>query len=147
MASFVYNSGLDLLANWETENHLFLLFSDPGYVPNRDDRFISDLAGLGGEIPPDIGYNRVGVSGAVRIVDDTNNMIRYDCDDPIFGTFTTGPISAMFLAQDFGALDRVNFVETTCGLIAYYELDAESDGINPFVVYLNSLGVGYLDSP
>lgn len=93
---FVYNRSLDAMSTFGTSGtYIWLLLQDT-YVPDPAHDFIADLTG---EVTV-ASYARVTVTGASRTVDDTNDRIVYDADDPDFGDLeTTQSAQYLILAQ------------------------------------------------
>lgn len=140
MSDLAYNRGLDELSTWTSNTFKFLLLKGSGYTPNKDHDYVADLTPASNEITV-AGYTRQTAATKTRTIDDTNDRITYDCDDPSFGTLTAGEtISAMVLYR-FVTNDADSI------LVAYCDLaDTATGSASPFVVTINTAGIAYVDS-
>lgn len=94
----LYNKGLDALAEIETAGFSWLLLKDTGYLFNRDHGFLTDLD-LGTNEVSVTSYERVGLTGGTRTVDDILSRVVYSADTPDFGTLEAGDnVTAIVLA-------------------------------------------------
>jgi hypothetical protein len=138
MADIVYNSGLDELAAWETSTYLFLLLQGGGYTPDRDHVFVADL-GPGSNEVDGAGYARVTAATKTRTVDNTGDLVAYDCDDPAFGAIAAGETVTGMVLYRFATDD------TDSPLVGYYDLADTATTGAAFTVALAPTGVAYLD--
>lgn len=134
MADGLYTRDLDILSTWAAGTFQFLLLKGTGYTFNPDHDFVSDLTPASNEAAG-VGYARVTAATKTRTVDDTNNWIAYDCDNPAFGSIAAGEtITAMVLFR-FVTNDAAS------PLIAYYDLgNVATDGA-AFTPSLNATGL------
>lgn len=139
MADSVYNRGLDEMSTWTTNTFKFLLLKGSGYTFNKDHDFVADLTPASNEVTVS-GYSRQTAATKSRTIDDTNDRITYDCDDPTFGTLVAGEtVSAMVLYR-FVTNDSDSI------LIGYYDLPDTATNGTTFSVVLSVSGAFYLDA-
>lgn len=81
--TIVYNSGLDLMQQWETDEYGMLLLDDT-YTEDPEHILVSDVVAYEIAIL-DTDYFRLVPENPWRFVDDTLSRITYGCDDPAFG--------------------------------------------------------------
>jgi hypothetical protein len=138
VADLLYNRGADELTAFTTSTYKFLLLKGSGYTPNKDHDYVADLTPASNEVTV-AGYARVTAATKTRTIDDTNDRITYDCDDPAFGSLTAGQtVSAMVLYR-FVTNDADSI------LIAYYDLADTATNGSAFTVQLSTAGVAYVD--
>lgn len=140
MADGIYNRGLDEMAAWGSSTYKFLLLKGSGYTFSKDHDFVADLTPGSNELSV-AGYGRVTAASKTRTIDDSADRIKYDCDNPDFGTLTAGQtVTAMVLFR-FVTNDADSI------LIGYYDLsDFPTDGTD-YVVTISGDGVMYADAP
>lgn len=138
MAVTIYNRGLDQLNDFTSGTYKWLLLKSTGYTVDRDHDFVSDLTPASNEISAS-GYARVTASTKTRTIDDTNDRISYDCDDPAFGSIAAG--------QTYGAAVLFKFVtnDSDSILIAYFTLTATATDGSPVTPVIPAGGFIYAD--
>lgn len=110
------------------------------YVPNKDHDFVGDLAGLI-EITV-AGYARQTLANKAVNLDDANDRVEYDFDDPSFGNLPSGQtVLAIILYVQTGGDDSTPNddilwcrIDTATGLPAVL-------GGGPFTVAINAEGL------
>lgn len=137
MAVTVYNRGLDQLNDFTSGTYKWALLKS-GYTVNRDHDFVADLTPGSNEISGS-GYARVTASGKTRTIDDTNDRISYDCDDPAFGSIVAGEtyVAAVLFKQVTNDADSI--------LIAYFPLASTATDGSPVTPAIPAGGFMYVD--
>jgi hypothetical protein len=137
--TIIYNSGLDLLRNFETDDFECLLLNS-GYTEDPTDEFVSDLTPGTNEITTlGLDYFRAELTNKTRTVDNFLNRISYDCDDPFFGDPAIGQfVDHMVLFRNSGS-------DATSPLVACISVPSAPTTGTGFVIVLNSAGLIYTD--
>jgi hypothetical protein len=131
----VYNYGLDQLATWASGGYKMLLISDASFVTAKSNQYVSALSGS--EVTA-VSYERATLISGTRTVDNTNNLIRYDANDPSFGSPVSGETVYGMVAFKSGTSDA----DST--LIAYYPFTTPvPTASSTFTVTLSSDGLIY----
>jgi len=132
-----YNTGLDLMADWVTQDYKLALLDDT-YVEDRTQQYLSEV------LPYElldltVDYIRCTPTGKTRTTDVFLNRIVYDCDLLGFGAPTGGQIAgSMVLFKWTG--DAIS-----SPMIANIDLgDVVMTG-GLFAVVVNSAGLIYTD--
>lgn len=97
----IYNAGLDVLYNWETDltNFFWILMQSGAF--NRDHGTVYVVTNAGVDEVSVSGYNRTQTSGNSRTVDNTSDIISYTTDNISMGTLGAGQnIVSILLAYD-----------------------------------------------
>lgn len=134
MTTTVYNSGLDAISGWTTDDFGFLLV-DSGYIPDVDHVFVStaatfELAGTN--------YTRQPVTGPTRTVDNTLDRIVYNCDDLDFGDIVVGEVADAMILYKFVTDDSDSI------LVAHYTLGGIATTGTAFFVAIGTAGAIFL---
>lgn len=133
----IYLEGLDLLRDWETADYRFLLLQGSGYVVNASHEYVSDLNPGSNEVSAS-GYSRAAMTNPNRaqISGDIFGAggLRYDCNDPSFGTPSSGQTVTGIV------LYKLVTNDSDSPLVSYYPLDAPTTG-DSFIVQIPYSGV------
>jgi hypothetical protein len=138
MADIAFNRGLDELATWTSSTYRFLLLKGAGYTPDKNHDFVADLTPGTNEVAG-AGYARVTAAGKTRTIDDTNDRITYDCDDPAFGSITTGETVTGMVLYRFVTNDADSI------LVGYYDLADTATNGAAFTPTLAATGAAWVD--
>ena len=131
----VYDYGLDELNAWESGSYKMLLINNASFVTAKSNQYVTALSGS--EVTA-TSYTRATLTSTVRTVDTTNHLIRYDANDPDFGSPVTGQSTYGMVLYKFVSADA----DST--LIAYFPFDTPvPTASSGFTVTLNSNGLIY----
>lgn len=133
----LYYYGMDLLRDWESADYRFLLLQGNGYTPNASHTVVSNLTPGTNEVSAS-GYSRAGVGNATREFISGGIFgaggLRYDCDDPTFGTPDAGQTVTGVVLYKHVTNDADSPV------VAHYPLNAPTTG-DTFTVQIPVSGV------
>lgn len=131
----IYNNGLDELRTWASGGFRLMLIRNAAFVVAKSNQFVSALSGS--EVTA-VSYARATLTSTTRTVDNTNNLIRYDANDPSFGSPVSGQTVYGMVCFRSGTTDA----DST--LIAYFPFTTPvPTASSTFTVTLSSGGLIY----
>lgn len=104
------------------------------YVVDPDHVFVSDITGGAAEISV-AGYARQTLTTKTETPDLVSNWVKFDCDDPNFGTLVAGQTVAAMVIYEFGTVDADS------PILQYMPLGSIATADLPFPVAMNVNGV------
>lgn len=130
----IYNNALDQLSDFQSASsgvYKWLLLQ--GHAFSATDHFVSDLVPGTNEISVS-GYARINCTTRVRTVDSGLSRIELTCDNPSFGTLTTGQAPTAIVLYKFITNDAASI------LVGYDSAAATADtaDFNPFLITIPS---------
>jgi len=133
MASSLCNRGLTIVSktNWESGLTLKALLVVSTYTFDKDHATVSAVSASESALAS---YTRKSLSNPTATQDDTNDWVKFDCDDVTWTTLETGEtIGGMWIFADSG-------VDSTSNLICFVDFTNTATTGGSFTVQISSNG-------